>query len=194
MKTNKIKFFAAAVFALMAMFGASSVSAHDSIDLEYIDAMMMHHRDGIAMARMAETKGHTAELKKFAANSITEQKKGIAELEALRQKLYNGEEPADGITVNGKRMSVGEMKKMAAADMKKLEAASGAEFDQVFLDTLTKHHRLAIDMSNEQINRGESAELKKFSHQTIDEQNKSIGEMAAMRKKVGTNEMKPHKH
>lgn len=194
MNTNKFKFFASVVFALAAMFGAGSVSAHDAVDLEYIDMMMMHHRDGIEMTQMAETKGQMAELKKFAARSIAEQEKGIAELEALRQKLYAGKNPADGITVKGKRMPVGEMKKMAEADMKKLEAASGAEFDHVFLEILTKHHMMAIDMSNEQISRGESADLKKFSRKTIDEQNKEIKEITRMQKKAGAKESKPHGH
>ncbi len=82
-------------------------------------------------------------------------------------------------------MSAGEMKKMAEADIKKLESAGGKAFDHLFLDTLTRHHKMAIDMSNTQITKGDSAELKKFSRETIAKQNKEIGEMAAMMKKVG---------
>ncbi len=181
-------------FTLVVTFvlGTNFVSAngnvavvHDAVDLEYIDAMTMHHRHGIELAKMAESKGQMAELKKFAARIIADRQKDIAELDALRHKLYRREDPADGITVNGKRMPVGEMKKMAAANRKKLEAAkSGDEFDHAFLHILAKHHQMAVDISNEQIATGESYDLKKFSRQTIDKQSIEIKEINEMKGKV----------
>ncbi len=189
MKNKKLNLLTFAGFVLATMFVALTATipalAHSDVDLEYIDLMIMHHRDGIEMARLAETKAETAEVKELAARVIADQEKDIAELQAKREQLYAGEEEADGINVKNKRMSVGEMKKMAEADMKKLEAASGKAFDHLFLDTLTKHHQMAIEMSNTQITKGDSAELKKFSRETIAKQNKEIGEMAAMMKKVG---------
>lgn len=189
MKNKKYSFLTLAVFVLLTTFVALTATipalAHSDVDLEYIDLMIMHHRDGIEMARLAETKAETAEVKEFAGRVIADQEKDIAELQARREQLYPGEEEADGINLKNKRMSVGEMKKMAEADMKKLEAASGKAFDHLFLDTLTRHHQMAIEMSNTQITKGDSAELKKFSRETIAKQNKEIGEMAAMMKKVG---------
>ncbi len=189
MKNKKHSFLTLAAFALLTTFVALTATipalAHSDVDLEYIDLMIAHHRDGIEMARLAETKAETAEVKEFAGRVIADQEKDIAELQTRREQLYPGEEEADGINIKNKRMSAGEMKKIAEADMKKLESAGGKAFDHLFLDTLTRHHKMAIDMSNTQITKGDSAELKKFSRETIAKQNKEIGEMAAMMKKVG---------
>ena len=157
-----------------------------AVDREYIDMMMMHHRQGIEMARLAETKGQLPELKEFAGRVIADQEKDIQELQAMRDRMFQGQPQADGMSVRGKRMTMAEMQRMSEMDMQKLEAATGADFDHTFLDLLTKHHRMALEMSRAQISKGRSADLKGFSRELISKQTKEIGEMAAMKRRASS--------
>ena len=158
-----------------------------TVDREFIDMMMMHHRQGIEMARLAESKGQLPRLKEFAARVIADQEKDIQELQAMRDRMFSGQPQADGITMRGKRMTMAEMRHMSETDKQKLDAApAGAEFDHTFLDLFTKHHRMALDMARAQIGKGQAADLKRFSRELISKQSKDISEMAVMKKQVAS--------
>ncbi len=181
-----------------------AATLHDSPpDLAFIDMMMMHHDQGIAMSRMAETKGQLPQLKKFAARVIADQEKDKGELQSLRDRFFADTPKADKIRMRDQTMTMRQMQRMSATDMRKLEAASGKEFDRAFLDILTKHHQMALDMSRSEIADGERAEVKKMAQETIDKQTKEIAEMREMKKQVGggkthkpggNHDSTPHKH
>ena len=163
-----------------------SAARHDSpYDLSFIDMMMMHHRQGLAMARLAEDRGQLPELKEFAQRVIADQEKDNSELQGLRDRFYAGEPKADKMRMGGMTMTAAEMRRTSEADMRKLQAATGGEFDRLFLDILTKHHQMAISMSRDAVRRAEHAEVKEFARTTIAKQTKDIGEMAQMKRKAG---------
>lgn len=156
-----------------------------TIDREFIDMMMTHHRQGIEMAHLAETKGQLPQLKEFAARVIADQEKDVQELQAIRERLFSGQPQTDGISIRGKLMTMAEMQRMSEMDMEKLQAATGTEFDHTFLDLFIKHHQMAIQMSREVVKRGGQAEVKGFARMTISKQSKDIGEMSRMKAQVG---------
>lgn len=159
---------------------------HDSPhDLAFIDMMMMHHDEGIAMARMVEAKGQLPQLKEFAARTIADQERDKGELQSLRDRFFANQPKADKIRMRGKAMTMAQMHRMSEMDMRKLEAASGREFDRTFLDIFTKHHQMALDMSRSEIAAGEQSEIKEFASKTIDKQSKDIREMSEMKRAVG---------
>ncbi len=181
-------------FAVVSTIGGSALVAgnavaatlHDSPpDLAFIDMMMMHHDQAIAMARMVETKGQLPQLKEFAARVIADQEKDKGELQGLRDRFFADQPKADKMRMPGKTMTMAEMQRMSEMDMRKLEAASGKEFDHTFLDLLTKHHQMAIGMSRSEIAGGKQAEVKDFARRTIDKQSKEIREMREMMRQVG---------
>ncbi|MGH9872295.1 MAG: DUF305 domain-containing protein [Pyrinomonadaceae bacterium] len=59
-------------------------------DLHFIDMMMMHHRQGTAMARLAERKGSAPALKAFAKKTADDQEKELLELKKHRDHWYAG--------------------------------------------------------------------------------------------------------
>ncbi|MCA1606306.1 MAG: DUF305 domain-containing protein, partial [Acidobacteria bacterium] len=49
-------------------------------DLHFIDMMIMHHRQGVATARVAERKGTTVALRAFAKKTADDQERELLEL------------------------------------------------------------------------------------------------------------------
>jgi uncharacterized protein (DUF305 family) len=162
--------------------GASSPVPHDSPpDVAFLDMMILHHRQGVEMVRLAEMKGQLPRLREFAANAAAHQEQDIKKLREIREQLYRHVEKADAIRLGARRMTMQEMRHAAEEAMKKLEAASGREFDRTFLDAFTKHHQLAIQMAKETLSKGQAAEVKREAQKTIDTQSQEIEEMAQMR-------------
>lgn len=193
MKRTSVK--AVTLLALVAVlaFGVSafarptnSMPVHDSPpDVEFIDMMIMHHQQGIEMARMAEQKAQLPRLKEFATKTATEQQQDVEKLQQMRERLFANVAKADKMRMNGKAMTMAEMDRMSQMDMQKLNAASGKEFDRTFLDIMTKHHQMALQMSRNEIARGEQQEVKDMARETIAKQTKEIGEMNEMKRMVG---------
>lgn len=151
---------------------------HDSpYDLSYIDMMMMHHQSGIEMFRMAETKGQLAQLKDFARKAIAGQQKDIAELQGYRDRFYPNERKADKMRMGTLMLTEAEMARMYHHNVRKLETASASDFDHLFLDLMTKHHRLALRMSEDAQKQAEHAEVREFARTTIAKQGEEIKEM-----------------
>lgn len=164
---------------------SSPIVPHDSpYDLSFIDMMMMHHRQGLEMARMAESNGQLSELKDFAKRMIADQEKDITELQGYRDRFYASERKADKMRMGDVVMTMAEMQRMSKADMDKLEAASGSQFDHLFVDTMTAHHKMAIRMSQDAQKRAEHTELKEFARMTITKQSGDIKKMARMNGKA----------
>ncbi len=193
MKNIAFRSLTSFAFVALLAFGVSAFTheptttpIHDSPpDVEFLDMMTMHHRQGIDMARMVETKGQLPRLKEFAQKSIADQEQGIQKLQDARNRLYADVSKADKMRMPGKPMTKGMMDRMSKMDMQKLEAASGAEFDRLFLTTFIKHHQMALDMSRYELKGGEQQEVKDMARETIAKQTKDIGEMREMLKQVG---------
>jgi uncharacterized protein (DUF305 family) len=157
-------------------------------ELHYIDHTIMHHENGIEMAKLAEEKSQNARVKAFARKTAEDQQKDIVELRSHRQHWYAGRaqmdhsqmmEPMKG-EANGKGMKMDPRQ-----DIEKLRAASGSNFDRLFLNTMIKHHKMAIMMSREAEQKAPHAEIKEFARQTVTKQNGEIAEMNRIKASLG---------
>ena len=153
-------------------------------DLHFIDMMMMHHRQGTAMARLAERKGSTPALRAFANKTADDQEKELLELKKHRDHWYAGAPEMDhsqmmaqmpGMADHG-NMKTG-MKMDMQGDIAKLQAASGKQFDSLFLDMMIPHHQMAIDMAKEATTKAEHAEIKEMARLTVIKQQKEVADM-----------------
>jgi uncharacterized protein (DUF305 family) len=173
--------------------GAQDHSGHaQSADmppgLHFIDMMMMHHREGIEMARLAEGKSQNARVKAFAAKTAAEQEKDTAQLQWHRDNRYAGKPVMDHAQMMAHMHSMPgheNMKMDMAGDMAKLRAASGREFDRLFLDTMTHHHRMAVDMSKDTVAKVEFSDIKEFARKTMLKQQAEIAEMNRIKASLG---------
>ena len=140
-------------------------------DLQFIDTMTAHHQGAIEMAKMIDGKTTNADLKKFAAQIITDQEKEIAQMKEWREKWFTGKPPAMNMEMAGMADSM----KM---DMSKLSNAKDKECDLMFLEMMIPHHQGAITMSKEALQKSEKAELKTLANQIIKAQEAEIKMMA----------------
>lgn len=147
-------------------------------DLHYIDMTIMHHEEGIEMAQLAVTKATSAGVKAFAQKTATDQQKDIDELQRYRNQWYAGKPLMDRAMMESMMKSMHPGMNMDMEETRrKLRAASGTSFNRLFLDTMTHHHMMAIDMSKDAATKAEHAELKEFARKAVAKQQAEIAEM-----------------
>lgn len=158
-------------------------------DLHFIDMMIMHHEQGIEMARLAGERGQSTRVKALAARIVADQQKDSGELRGHREHWYAGRPQMDHSQMMGHMGQMmpghGNMKMDPEQDMAKLRAAEGRAFDRLFLDTMTMHHRMAIDMSKDAQRKAEHAEIKSFARKTATKQQGEIAEINRIKAGLG---------
>ena len=143
----------------------------NEVDRNFIDGMIMHHRDGIRMSEMAERKAQSDELRRLAAKMTAEQRKDIEEFQKMRAE---GENP--------QRPELADMPGMMGMNMQWLEAKSGQEFDRAFSIAMTDHHLGGIKMSDHELSRGALASPKRMARKIRAAQRRDIAQMTKFRK------------
>ena len=163
----------------------SSQMSNMPYDVHFIDMMAMHHRQGIAMGRMAERKGSTPALRAFAKKTADEQEKELLELKKHRDHWYAGSPEMDHSQMMAQMHQKPGMSSHANMDMQgdiaKLQAATGKAFDRLFLDMMIPHHQMAIDMSKEAVTKAEHAEIKEMARVGMLKQQNEIAEMKRLK-------------
>lgn len=157
-------------------------------DLHYIDMTIMHHEQGIEMARLAQEKGSDARVKAFAKKTADDQQRDIMTLRGHRQHWYSDRPEMSHEQMMAHMQSMPGHQNMQMdpqADMAKLQAAEGRAFDLLFLDTMTHHHKMAVDMSKEATTKAEHAEIKEIARKTVAKQQGEIAEMGRIKTALG---------
>ena len=157
-------------------------------DLHYIDMTIMHHEQGVEMARLAQQKGADPRVRAFAKKTADDQQRDMMVLRGHRQHWYSDRPTMDHAQMMAHMRSLPGHRNMQMdheADSARLQAAEGREFDRLFLDTMTHHHRMAVDMSKEATARAEHAELKDFARKAAAKQQGEIAEMSRIKAALG---------
>jgi uncharacterized protein (DUF305 family) len=150
-------------------------AAAQAFDLQFIDTMKHHHEGAIEMSGLALKKSSNEELKKFAQKIIDDQKREIAQLTEWREKWFAGKPSAVNMEMPGMADS---MRMMTGGGMQQMEAASGKDFDLLFLEFMTDHHRGAVVMATDALQKAEHAEIKSLANQIIKAQEDEIKKMS----------------
>ena len=173
--------FAAAV-AVSAQNNMSGMKMQDMPhDLHFIDMMVMHHHQGIDMAKLVDSRSANAKVKAFAAKTIAGQEKDLEELRGLRDRWYADKPVMDMSQMHNMPGMKMDMKMDMEGDMAKLRAAKGAAFDRLFLDTMIHHHQMAVTMSKDATTKAEHAEIKDLARRGLTQQQAEIAEMTKLR-------------
>jgi len=144
-------------------------------DLQFIDTMTHHHEGAVEMSEVVLKKSSNEDLKKFTQKIIDDQKKEIAQMKDWREKWFAGKPAAKNMEMAGMKDS---MKMMSGDAMKKWEAASGKEFDLMFLEMMTDHHKGAVTMAKDALKKAEHAEIKTLANEIIKAQEAEIKQMS----------------
>lgn len=116
-------------------------------DVEFMTGMIGHHAQAIEMAHLAPGRAEANSVQILAARIISAQEDEIA---TMRQWLVDRGQPVPPILPTAQHHHGGGHEMMpgmlSAAQMEALTRASGAEFDQMFLQLMIQHHRGAVSM------------------------------------------------
>jgi uncharacterized protein (DUF305 family) len=185
-KTLTAAVLAATMLVLTACGGeddSDTATGHNDADVTFARQMIPHHEQAIDMAKAAETRAETQEVKDLAADIEAAQD---PEIETMTGWLESwGEDVPDGgmSDMDHGDMSSDDMTGMMSdEDMSALEDATGPEFDQMFLTMMIEHHEGAIEMARTEQADGEFADAKDLAEDIETAQTEEIQTMQGLLK------------
>ena len=145
-------------------------STYNSIDVTFVQMMIVHHAQAIEMAKLAPERAGGAGLRALAARISAAQGPEIAWLKRwLRDRKLAETDPAhDHRAMPGMQTE---------ADLAALTAARGAAFDSRFVAMMTAHHRGAIQMAGDVLGGGTDQTLREVANEMAVEQGSEIRRM-----------------
>lgn len=153
----------------------------ETIDAHFIEQMIPHHEDAITMAKLAQTRAKTPEVKQLAENIIESQGKEIDQMKVWYKEWYGKEVPSGnqvmgqhGMMGSGSRsMHMGMMGN--ETDISRLENAD--DFDREFVEQMIPHHQMAVMMAQMLKNGTDRPEMKQLADDIIAAQTSEINQM-----------------
>lgn len=178
-----ISMIAVAIVATMALSAcgnnntASSGKTFNDADVTFAQSMIPHHQQAVEMARMAQSKASSAEVKALADKIAAAQG---PEIDVMTGWLKDwGKSTSSPSNMSG--MDMGSMPGMMSdAEMKKLDASTGAQFDRMFLTMMIAHHNGAIEMAKTEQSAGKDQKAVKLARSIESAQSAEIATMRGL--------------
>ncbi len=152
---------------------APSLGEARGVDSMFIEEMIPHHDDAIAMAELALTQAEHPEIKQLARDVIRTQSAENAQMRDWYEEWYGESVPADGSGSSG--MMGGGMMGGNFGDLTALEEAE--QFDQAFIEQMIPHHQMGIMMARMVDNSSSRAEIQGLAESIIRTQSEEIDRM-----------------
>lgn len=153
---------------------------HNDADVEFAQGMIPHHQQAVEMAELAATRAANPQVKDLAAKIATAQAPEITIMSGwLTAWGAPMPSPESGHDSHGSMPGM-----MSDADMAGLEKAGGAEFDQMFLDMMIRHHEGALRMATTEQQQGQQPDAKALAKKIEADQTAEIAQMKTLLKAV----------
>jgi uncharacterized protein (DUF305 family) len=153
---------------LVVVAGDDSSATGNSIDTAFVTDMIPHHRDAVAMARVARDRAERPEIRAMAREIMSTQHGEIAVLERIGDDLHHM-----GMRGGHMGMSADSMGMSGGMPMSR----DGRAFDRAFLEAMIAHHRGAVRMAHRQLTEGEHPGLSHMSRGMIAAQSRELRQM-----------------
>ncbi|WP_433724467.1 DUF305 domain-containing protein [Actinoplanes sp. CA-051413] len=142
-------------------------STYNTIDVAFVQMMIVHHTQAIEMAELAPERAGGTGLRALAARISAAQGPEITWLKRWLQdrKLPATDPGHDHSTMPGMQ---------SPADLAALTAARGADFDRKFVAMMTAHHQGAIQMAGDVLGGGSDEVLRETANEMAVEQGSEI--------------------
>ncbi|MGW4943022.1 DUF305 domain-containing protein [Actinoplanes sp. NPDC004185] len=142
-------------------------STYNTIDVAFVQMMIVHHTQAIEMADLAPERAGGTGLRALAARISAAQGPEITWLKRWLQdrKLPATDPGHDHSTMPGMQ---------SPADLAALGAARGADFDRKFVAMMTAHHKGAIQMAGDVLGGGSDEVLRETANEMAVEQGSEI--------------------
>jgi uncharacterized protein (DUF305 family) len=165
-------------------YGPAATGPHNSADITFVTGMIPHHAQAVEMATMALSQASSAQVKTLATAIKGEQDPEINTmsgwLTGWGQKVPAGSSMAGMGGMGGSHASMNGM--MSGSEMQQLGQASGAAFDRLWVQMMTKHHQGAVEMAKSELSMGQNAEAKALAMNIVKAQTAEIATMTALAK------------
>lgn len=151
--------------------GTSRVAGGRGMDAMFIEQMIPHHDDAIAMAELASDKAEHPEIRQLAEDIRRTQTAENAQMRAWYRQWFGIEVP----DARGSSGMMGGMMGSGTTDMADLEVAE--PFDKAFIEAMIPHHQMAIMMSQMAGSASGRSELRGLTSSIIEAQSAEITKM-----------------
>lgn len=152
-------------------------------DVTFATQMIPHHRQAVEMAKLAETRAGSQQVKDLAMQIMNAQGPEIQTMSGWLT-AWGKPVPADDSSMGGMDMSSGSTMPgmMSSTEMDELKKATGADFDQMFLTMMIAHHQGAIEMAKTEKADGMNADAIALAGQIQSTQTTEITTMQGLLK------------
>jgi len=158
--------------------------ADANYDLRFIDAMRLHHRGAIAMAKEAEQKSQRREIKSLARNIIIAQNREENELLRKWREQWYPQASGEPVTYGSQGKPTVPMSKQQRQSMSMMMdlGTADAKFDLRFMNAMIAHHQGAVMMAKDALSKSKRPEIKQLSQEIVKSQQAEIDQMKQWRK------------
>lgn len=148
------------------------------VDSMFIEQMIPHHDDAIAMAELALTRAEHPEIKQLAEDVIRTQSAENAQMRDWYEEWYGQSVPANGSGSYGMMGRGGMMGGGMMGNFGDLTALEDAvQFDQAFIEQMIPHHQMGIMMARMVDNGSSRPEIQGLARDIIRTQSEEIDRM-----------------
>ena len=153
----------------------SSAGRFNDADVTFAQQMIPHHEQAVEMATMAQEQASSPEVEQLAEKIAAAQG---PEIDTMTGWLEDWGQEAPSDSMGGMDQSGSDMSGMMSEDdMDSLGAATGAEFDQMFLEMMIEHHTGAIEMAQTEQQDGENPDAIALAEKIEADQTAEIAQM-----------------
>ena len=163
----------------------SPSATFNKADVSFASQMIVHHRQAIDMAQLAEQRASNTEVKQLAEQIKAAQE---PEIDTMSTWLQQWGQPVPSPSMNhgghGNQGGQDGPGMMSDQEMSELEAASGIDFDRMFLQMMIRHHQGAVEMANAEQQHGENQPAQQLAAKIASDQTAEINEMQDLLTKI----------
>lgn len=157
------------------------------VDQHFIEMMIPHHQDAIAMADLAFSRAKRPEVKKLAQAIKKDQTREIQEMRSWYKQWFGKEVPAHSMNDMGMMGEhhnqgqgtgsgmMGEGMMSMKTDLDALKKAP--DFDKEFVRQMIPHHQMAVKMAKMASERASHPEIRTLAQSIITSQSAEIAQM-----------------
>jgi uncharacterized protein (DUF305 family) len=157
----------------------ATLGAPNAADVQFALRIVAHHQDALDMVRLADERAVSSEVREVAADIARSEE---PEIDTILQWLVGwhaapltSDRGASGAPAVAATTGAGGNDD-AAGDLpeSRLREASGADFDRLFLELMTIHHRGAVNLAQAEIADGRNPAAVAAAHQIVVDQTDEI--------------------
>ena len=164
-----------------------SSNAFAGMDAKFLDEMTMHHRQAVDMAKTADKKLSSSQVKKLNKKMMEDQKKEIARMDKWKKQVGSDKTADMGEGHAGMNMPMDmNMNMNMNMNMSEMKDLKGKDFDTKYLEMMSAHHSQAISMVQNYLSDLTNPEVKSFAEKTAKTQESEIEKMSKMKKDISS--------